>query len=129
MALCALVLFPGMPCIFYGTELPLDGGGDPDCRRTFDWTFESQDKDYFARYKQILALKSEKCIQTGKTNISAENGLLVFVRESERERITAVFHAEHERLFECAGEILYEQNYKDGMLVSNGVLVYKEKKI
>lgn len=127
-ALCALVLFPGMPCIFYGTELPLDGGGDPDCRRTFDWTFVSQDKAYFARYKQILALKKQKSVQTGKTAIGAKNGLLVLERESTGERLTAVFGIEQEQMFPCAGEILYKQNYDGKMLNNNGVLVFKEKK-
>ena len=125
--LCALVLFPGMPCIFYGTELPLDGGGDPDCRRTFDWTFVSQDKAYFARYKQILALKKELCAQTGNTKIKAENGVLKIVRERTSERITAVFNMETERSFAGAGIILYEQNYNGKTLGLNGVIVFKEK--
>lgn len=127
-ALCALVLFPGMPCIFYGTELPLDGGGDPDCRRTFDWMFQSRDKAYFTRYKQILALKKQKCAQTGKTAIRAENGLLTIVRESTSERLTAVFNIEQAQMFPCAGETVYEQNYDGKMLNQNGVLVFKEKK-
>ncbi len=127
-ALCALVLFPGMPCIFYGTELPLDGGGDPDCRRTFDWTLKSQDKAYFARYKQILSLKREESARRGNTAIRAENGLLIVERESTSERLTAVFNIEQAQRFSCAGEILYEQNYDGKTLKSNGVLVYKEKK-
>lgn len=126
-ALCALVLFPGMPCIFYGTELPLDGGGDPDCRRTFDWTFVSQDKAYFARYKQILALKKELCAQTGNTEIKAENGVLMIVRSRKSERITAVFNMETARSFAGAGKILYEQNYNGKTLGLNGVIVFKEK--
>ena len=126
-ALCALVLFPGMPCIYYGTELPLDGGGDPDCRRTFDWTFASQNKAYFARYKRILSLKKEECAQRGRAEIKAENGLLTIVRESASERITAVFNMETARSFAGAGKILYEQNYGGGTLHKCGVLVYKEK--
>lgn len=36
-ALCLLFLFPGIPCIFYGTEFFMEGGYDPDCRRCMDW--------------------------------------------------------------------------------------------
>lgn len=28
---------PGAPVIYYGTEIGLDGGTDPDCRRAFPW--------------------------------------------------------------------------------------------
>ena len=36
-ALCLLYLYPGVPCIFYGTELKTTGGYDPDCRKCMDW--------------------------------------------------------------------------------------------
>lgn len=36
-ALCLLYLYPGVPCIFYGTEIKISGGYDPDCRRCMDW--------------------------------------------------------------------------------------------
>lgn len=28
---------PGSPCIYYGTEIALPGGHDPDCRRCMPW--------------------------------------------------------------------------------------------
>ena len=28
---------PGAPCVYYGDEIGLDGGKDPDCRRAFPW--------------------------------------------------------------------------------------------
>ncbi len=37
-ALAVLFLFVGVPCIYYGTEIPMPGGYDPDCRRTMDWS-------------------------------------------------------------------------------------------
>ena len=35
--LTALFTLPGSPCIYYGTELLLEGGPDPDCRRCMPW--------------------------------------------------------------------------------------------
>ena len=35
--LAALFTLPGSPCIYYGTELALEGGRDPDCRRCMPW--------------------------------------------------------------------------------------------
>ena len=36
-ALTCLFLQKGTPCFYYGTELELDGGPDPDCRRVMPW--------------------------------------------------------------------------------------------
>ena len=35
--LAALFTLPGSPCVYYGTELALEGGRDPDCRRCMPW--------------------------------------------------------------------------------------------
>ncbi len=37
LALVFLLTFPGAPCLFYGDEIGLQGGHDPDCRRAFIW--------------------------------------------------------------------------------------------
>lgn len=34
--------FPGVPCIYYGDEAGLEGGKDPDNRRTYPWGRENQ---------------------------------------------------------------------------------------
>ena len=38
-----LLTWPGMPSIYYGDEVGLTGGKDPDCRRTFPWDERRQD--------------------------------------------------------------------------------------
>ena len=35
--LTMLMTMPGCPCIYYGTEIALEGGDDPDCRRPMPW--------------------------------------------------------------------------------------------
>jgi cyclomaltodextrinase / maltogenic alpha-amylase / neopullulanase len=32
-----LLTYPGAPSIYYGDEIGIPGGSDPDCRRTFSW--------------------------------------------------------------------------------------------
>jgi len=29
--------YPGAPCVYYGDEIGLDGGADPECRKPFPW--------------------------------------------------------------------------------------------
>lgn len=35
--LAMLLTMPGSPCLYYGTEIALEGGNDPDCRRPMPW--------------------------------------------------------------------------------------------
>ena len=35
--LAVLFTMPGSPCIYYGTEIAMEGGHDPDCRRCMPW--------------------------------------------------------------------------------------------
>ncbi|MDE2276873.1 MAG: maltodextrin glucosidase [Burkholderiales bacterium] len=37
LAMTLLFTWPGVPCLYYGDEIGLEGGPDPDCRRCFDW--------------------------------------------------------------------------------------------
>ncbi len=37
LALFLLFAQPGAPCIYYGTEIGLDGGAEPECREAFPW--------------------------------------------------------------------------------------------
>ncbi|MDE6001085.1 MAG: glycoside hydrolase family 13 protein, partial [Clostridia bacterium] len=93
-ALCVIFMFPGMPCVFYGTEIPLDGGGDPDCRQPFDWTFKNQTKEYADNFKAIVGLKKQIALTGFKTEISADGGLLKITRQAEGERLTAYFNTD-----------------------------------
>lgn len=46
--------FPGMPLIYYGDEAGLEGGTDPDNRRTYPWGHENQ--EIFQLYKTMIAI-------------------------------------------------------------------------
>ena len=56
--------FPGVPLIYYGDETGLEGGKDPDNRRTFPWGKE--DRNLIAHFAKFAALrKNSKCLLDG----------------------------------------------------------------
>ena len=125
-ALCAMIMFPGMPCIFYGTELPLDGAGDPDCRKTFDWTFSKQNAAYAENFKKIVTLKKQEALCGGSTKITAENGLLIILRIKNDEKITAYFNMSgRSKKVNVNGDVIFSLNCKDNRLLNNAALVVK----
>lgn len=56
LAVLLQMTFPGPPCVYYGDEVGLKGGLDPDCRRVFppqsDWN-----KSLLAQHKTLIALR------------------------------------------------------------------------
>lgn len=127
-ALCAMVMFPGMPCVFYGTELPLDGTGDPDCRKTFDWTFENQSESYREKFKAILALKKQTALTGAGAEITAENEMLRITREAEGERVTAYFNMSGKaKTLNLDGEVLFGRGFRENRILNNGAVVVKNK--
>ncbi|GIP39149.1 neopullulanase [Paenibacillus sp. J31TS4] len=61
LKLCVVYLltYMGTPCIFYGDEIGLSGGGDPDCRQCMEWDFDKQDRELFDFYKLLIGLRKK----------------------------------------------------------------------
>lgn len=127
-ALCAAVMFTGMPCVYYGTELPLDGGGDPDCRRTFDRAIAGRDKEYFKSFKQILGLKKQTALGGADAQVSCERGLLKITRAHGGESVTAYFNARGgAKALRADGETLLRINFNGKKISGGGAAVVKNK--
>jgi len=61
----------GIPSLFYGDEVGLEGYGDPFCRRSFPWG--SEDKDILAYYRKLGAIRRENsAFSDGDFRILAE---------------------------------------------------------
>ena len=57
MAYCALATLPGIPAIFYGDEVGLEGYHDPFNRRPFPW--EHMDEELLSHYRRIGRIRGE----------------------------------------------------------------------
>ena len=78
--LTALFTLPGSPCIYYGTELLLEGGPDPDCRRCMPWArLEAEGPSPILR--QLIGLRrSQPALQGCEIRFLPGEGRLVRYR-------------------------------------------------
>jgi neopullulanase len=91
---------PGAPCLFYGTEIGMSGGGDPDCRRAFPedpavWSAEP--RDWIA---DLIALRrSSRALRDGAWQlVGAEGGAVAWLRSHERDAFVVVANAAEDPL-------------------------------
>ncbi len=57
--------FPGVPCVYYGDEIGMEGYRDPYNRRPYPW--KTGDEKLKAWYKEIIALRNRaQALQTGE---------------------------------------------------------------
>lgn len=58
--------FTGSPFIYYGTEVGMTGGDDPDCRKGMLWDEGRQDLELFDYYKRLIGIrKAHGCLRAG----------------------------------------------------------------
>ncbi|VEP12125.1 Glycosidase [Hyella patelloides LEGE 07179] len=88
LATTLLLTFPGAPCIYYGDEVGLTGGKDPDCRRGFppetDWNF-----DTLKHHQTLINLRHQyPALRTGKYEILyAQDNVYSFARILDNQAI------------------------------------------
>ena len=97
----------GIPEIYYGDEIGMPGGGDPDNRRDFPggWIGDANDaftqagrardqQGIFSYVQALLRLRREHtALRTGQLwHLASDESSYVFVRESEEERVVVAFN-------------------------------------
>ncbi|TFG66335.1 MAG: hypothetical protein E4H27_10100, partial [Anaerolineales bacterium] len=94
LAMLFQMLFPGVPCIYYGDEIGMEGGPDPDCRRAFPWAEQKWDSDLRESLKSYIALrKSHIALRSGAyATLYTKGDGYAFARHHDEEVIVAVFN-------------------------------------
>ncbi len=60
LAAVFLMTWVGVPLIYYGDEVGMEGGGDPDCRRPMNWDWRGgRGEALCALYKRLIRLRRE----------------------------------------------------------------------
>ncbi|HEY6058105.1 MAG TPA: glycoside hydrolase family 13 protein [Candidatus Limnocylindrales bacterium] len=75
---------PGAPCIYYGDEVGLEGGHDPDNRRAFPWAESRWDTGLLAFFRAVIRVRRSTPALRGGTfrRLVSRDGALAFLRSA-----------------------------------------------
>jgi len=89
--------YPGAPAIYYGDEIGLTGGKDPECRGAFLWDRSQWNQDIHAWVKKLIALRKRyPCLRRGSyQSLLADNRrrCYAFARTLGEESIAILMNA------------------------------------
>ena len=91
LALAVLFFLPGAPCVYYGDEIGMIGGKDPDNRRAFPWDklLEGQRKPIYNYIRELIELRNNSpVLRDGTLEISYNVGRLELVRTLGKKKMT-----------------------------------------
>lgn len=116
LATILLMTFPGAPSVFYGDEIGLPGGIDPDARRTMPWNHpETWDMEALAYHKQLIAARHAlPALRIGAFRcLYADDAVFAFARTlNEQTVIVAVNNDEQARQVALPVRNLLPENYE-----------------
>ncbi len=92
--LCQMT-FPGAPSVYYGDEIGLQGGKDPDCRRAFPWDERTWDADLLSYFRRCIALRKRyRALRDGAFKVLyAEGSIIAYLRTWGDEKLVVALNS------------------------------------
>ena len=89
-----LFTYVGAPCIYYGDEIGIDGGPDPECRKSFNWDEKTWNHGLRSYLKELAQLrKAEVALRRGTyQRVYSDADVLVYLRKHEKDTLLVVMN-------------------------------------
>lgn len=84
----------GIPYIYYGDEVGINGGNDPENRKCMVWEKENQNLELFNYYKKLIKIRKEykELVYGEYREIYCSDNVIAFTRTLEGNKITVVIN-------------------------------------
>ncbi|TMV46268.1 alpha-glycosidase [Paenibacillus mesophilus] len=103
-------ILPGAPCLYYGDEVGMRGGADPDCRKPMVWEKQRQNGELLDFYRRLISLRlAHPALQEGSFEfVYARDRQIVVRRKHASEHVYVCFNhggAQERILFSTDGQL------------------------
>ena len=126
-----LISYIGLPMIYYGDEIFMEGGNDPFNRKGMEWDSREFNSIEFNLLKKIFALRKFDSFKKGDMELKEKDGLLYIRRVYENEKITVILNnSTEEKVVENIDinntKVVLSNHYEKSVLSAYGFLVSKD---
>jgi glycosidase len=132
--LALLMTLPGSACIYYGTEIALEGGNDPDCRRPMPWQKVDSGEcaeDFRATADLIRLRKAYPQLRRGEIlwkHFPDVPRLVCYGRRCDEDYVLAVYiNADTKPVTVLGDNILFSRGLEGNFLMPGGVAVIRQE--
>ena len=132
--LTLLMTLPGSACIYYGTEIALEGGDDPDCRRPMPWhrIEKGEFAEEFSQVAELIRLrKAYPQLRRGQIlwrHFGEVPRLVCYGRIINEDYVIAVYlNADSRPVSVLSENVLFSRGLKAGFLAPGGVAIVRQE--
>lgn len=111
--LSVIFMHPGAAGVYYGTEIPLEGGYDPDCRRAMDWNAVQGNTPVKEIISRLSKIRRHEAIRYGGVRFYAKDDVFVLERSHENKTLRLNISRHGGADIRQQGKILLCYNYKE----------------
>lgn len=121
LALTYLFTAPGIPIVYYGSEIALDGGEDPDNRRLMDFEADQTLVKYISKLGEIR--QKHPALTKGDLEVVYEsNGLAIYKRSlNEKTMLVAINNTSENHTVPLEAKIIKENKQLTGLIADQVV--------
>lgn len=100
LAFALLMISFGTVCVYYGSEIAMEGEFDPDCRRCMIWEPNKEERSFLKRFKRLIQLRNQyECLRNDSHWHWIETGdLLVIKRSNQNQSVWMFVNSTHHPL-------------------------------
>ena len=87
-----MIFYLGYPLIYYGEEIFMKGGADPDNRKGMEWNSPEFFSNEHKVFKELIKLRQDDALKDSDIQVYSENGLLIMKRKSNHTGLALVMN-------------------------------------
>ncbi|RKD31220.1 alpha-amylase family glycosyl hydrolase [Thermohalobacter berrensis] len=127
-ALTFVMTYPAIPVIYYGTEIAMAGGDDPDNRRDMEW-YRVDSSKMLKFYKKLVNLRqNNNALKEGKFRLlDYDEDFISYIRQKGKDSVIVVMNIRDKEKQVSINIPNDSKNYKD--ILSNKVLKVNDKRL
>lgn len=130
LLICALALqfcFKGNPGIYYGIEIPLEGGYDPDNRRPMDFNKIDYNGKLYNMLKALIKLRTTNdLLAYSEIYVTSENDMLLIVRKKNNKLLKLYINYSQKNKKIKSKTVILCHNYENNILNDKGFVIMEE---